>query len=190
MNIRGIILAGGLSSRMGKNKLQLELKGKPIINLVIDNARASNLSELLLVYGKYEVETEIKKVYNPNYELGMSTSIIEGLKGYFGDGVMLLLGDMPFVDKDIINELVQGFIDTEKNIVVPVLEGKRGNPVIVGKKYFQSLLENKGDKGARDIINNNADDVEWVQVKSRGIFIDVDEEAIYKCIVNSKIENC
>jgi len=189
MNIRGIILAGGMSSRMGKNKLQLELKGKPIINIVIDNTRQSKLSELMLVYGKYEVDTDIKKVYNPNYEMGMSTSIIEGLKGYTGDGVMLLLGDMPFVNKEIVNELIQRFNNTEKNIVVPTFEGKRGNPVIVGKKYFQSLLENKGDKGARDIINNNIDDVEWVQVNSRGIFIDVDEEEIYKSILNSDIEN-
>jgi len=182
MNIRGIILAAGLSSRMGKNKLQLNFKGRTIINIVIDNAKASALSEVVLVYGKYNVNTDVKKMYNPNYEMGMSTSIIEGLKDFQGDGVMLLLGDMPLIDKVIINKLIEGFNNTEKGLVVPMHEGKRGNPVILGKKYFQELLKNRGDKGARDIINNNLDDVEWVQVQSKGIFIDVDEEDAYKLL--------
>jgi len=182
MNIRGIILAAGLSTRMGKNKLQLNFKGRSIINIVIDSAKASALSEVVLVYGKYDVNTDVKKMYNPNYERGMSTSIIEGLKDFQGDGVMLLLGDMPLVNEGIINYLLEGFNKAEKGLVVPMHEGKRGNPVIVGKKYFQNLLGNKGDKGARDIINNNLNDVEWVQVQSKGIFIDVDEEDAYKLL--------
>lgn len=179
MNIRGIILAAGLSSRMGKNKLQLDLKGRTIIDIVINNAKESNLSEVVIVYGKYDVSTDIKKLYNPNYEMGMSTSVIEGLKDFQGNGVMLILGDMPFVDKNLINKLINCFNNTEKNIVVPICKGKRGNPVMVGKKYFQNLFENTGDKGAREIINNNSDDVEWVEVNSKGIFIDIDEETAY-----------
>jgi molybdenum cofactor cytidylyltransferase len=182
MIIRGIILGAGKASRMGKNKLNLKLGDKAIIDIIIENAKASKLDELLLVYGKYDIDTDIPKIYNPNFEKGMSTSIIKGLVGFQGDAVMILLGDMPYVTKDIINKLYGEFVQSHKNIAAPIFEGKRGNPVIIGRKYFKDLLENIGDKGARAIINNNLQDVQWVEVRSNGILIDIDDEASYKAI--------
>jgi molybdenum cofactor cytidylyltransferase len=176
MIIRGIILAGGLSKRMGKNKLSLEINDKPIIEYVIDNAKNSRLDNIIVVWGKYEVHTDIPTVYNPNYINGMSTSIIEGLKGFNGDGAMIILGDMPFVTTETINELIATFEIGKKGIILPRYEGKKGNPVIIGKRYFKDLLENKGDKGARDIISNNFEDIAWVEVKDNSILIDIDDE--------------
>jgi len=176
MDIRGIILAGGLSTRMGKNKLSLKIKDKPIIDYVIDNAKNSKLMDLVVVWGKYEVQTDIKKVYNPNYAQGMSTSIIEGIKGFNGDGVMIILGDMPFISSEIMNKLLSAFESCGKNIVVPRYEGKRGNPVIIGSKYFFNLLENKGDKGAREIIARNLGDIEWVESLDDSVLVDIDDE--------------
>jgi molybdenum cofactor cytidylyltransferase len=68
MKIRGIILAGGTSTRMGKNKLDLMLDGKKIVQIVINNATQSKLDELIAVYGKYEIKTDITKVFNSRYE--------------------------------------------------------------------------------------------------------------------------
>lgn len=188
MNIRGIILAGGCSSRMGRNKLALKIGNKTIVDRVIENAMASKLNELVLVHGKYDVETSIRKIYNSDYELGMSSSVKKGIEDFKGDGVMLLLGDMPYVTPQIINILYEKFITSDKNIIAPVFDGRRGNPVIIGKKYFKELSENTGDKGARDIIKNNMEDVKLVEVKSEGIFIDVDDEEIYGQLINKDCE--
>jgi molybdenum cofactor cytidylyltransferase len=180
MFIRGIVLAAGMSSRMGRNKLGLMIGGVPIVNIVIENAKRSGLDEVMVVYGKYDVMTDARKVFNPRYEEGMSTSIIEGMRGFKGDGVMILLGDMPFVDYKIIDELISTFKRSEKNIVVPVFSGKNGNPVIIGSKYFTELLENSGDKGAREIIERNSFDIEWMEIERDVIFQDIDDESTFK----------
>lgn len=185
MHMRGIILGAGSSKRMGKNKLAMKLGDKAILERVINNAKASRLDDLVLVYGKYNAETDIEKIFNPDYELGMSTSIKKGLEGFMGDAVMILLGDMPFVSSSIIDKLYEAFLASHKNIAVPVCEGKRGNPVVIGRKYFNDLFNNTGDKGARDIIKNNSEDVEIVEVKDRGIFVDVDDEESYNNVVKS-----
>ncbi len=182
MSIRGVILGAGKATRMGKDKLNLKLGDKAIIAMVIENGKASKLDELVLVCGKYEINTDIKKIYNADFEKGMSTSVKKGLEGFEGEAVMLLLGDMPYVTEDIINKLYDEFVFSDKNIAAPVCSGKRGNPVIIGKKYFNQLLENTGDKGARDIIKNNAEDIQWVEIKSHGIFIDIDDENSYNSI--------
>lgn len=182
MYLRGIILAGGCSSRMGENKLMLKVGENTIIGRVIENAKASKIEEVVLVYGKYDVDTDVVKIYNPDYELGMSTSIKRGLEGFEGDGVMLILGDMPFVSTEIINKLYDEFSASNRNIAAPIYKRKRGNPVIIGKKYFQELLKNTGDKGARDIIKNNDYDVELIEVRNDGIFVDIDDKESYKFI--------
>lgn len=180
MHIRAIILAGGTSSRMGKNKLGLKLGEDTVIKHVINNVEKSKVDEIVIVYGKYDVDTKLTKIYNDKYELGMSTSIIAGLKEYNGDAIMILLGDMPFVTSDIIDKLYEGFKNTNKNIVAPRKDGKKGNPVIIGRKYFEQLLNNTGDKGARVVIKNNPEDIEWVETDNDGIFMDLDDEEKYK----------
>lgn len=184
MMIRGIILAGGTSTRMGENKLDLRLRGKEIVQIVINNARDSKLDELIVVYGKYEIKTELPKVFNPRYEEGMSTSIIAGLAGFNGDAVMLILGDMPLVKHEIIDSLYDAFVSSSKNIAVPYRNGIRGNPVIIGKKYYDDLLKNTGDKGARNIIKENPGDIEKVDIEDDGIFVDVDDKTKYEKLLN------
>lgn len=179
MYIRGIILAAGKSSRMGENKLQLKIQDIPMIDIVIQNAKKSKLDELIVVYGKYDLITDITKVFNCNYEKGMSTSVKCGLEGFNGDGVMILLGDMPFIETKIIDELYTAFTNSSKNIVVPMYRGMKGNPVIIGRKYFHELINNTGDKGAREIINNHQDDVERLEIESDKIFVDIDNTEVY-----------
>ena len=82
MSIRGVILGAGKAARMGRDKLNLKLGDKTIIDMVIENAKASKLEELVLVYGKYEINTDIKKIFNADFEKGMSTSVKKGLEGF------------------------------------------------------------------------------------------------------------
>lgn len=180
MFIRGIILAAGKASRMGYNKLMLKIDDTAILEKVIENSKSSKLNEVILITGKYDIDTDIIKIHNDKYEKGMSTSIKKGLEGFKGEAVMILLGDMPFVSIDIINKLYDSFVKCNKNIVVPIFKDKRGNPVVIGEKYFDDLLNNTGDKGAREIIKNNFEDVEFVEIQNNSILLDIDDEESYK----------
>lgn len=186
MFIRGVILGAGKSSRMGSNKLMLKIDESTILEEVIENSKRSKLNEIVLITGRYDIDTDIIKIHNEEYEKGMSTTIKKGLHGFNGDAVMILLGDMPFVNSKIIDKLYDSFVECNKNIIVPEFEGKRGNPVIIGKKYFDDLLNNTGDKGARDIIKNNIGDVQRIKIQDEGILLDIDDENSYnKLIINN-----
>jgi molybdenum cofactor cytidylyltransferase len=179
MHIRGIILAAGESNRMGRNKLLLTIDGVPLVQRVIYNACKSKLSEVVLVHGMYDIDTNIKKIYNSRFKEGMSTSLAEGIHHYYGQGVLVLLGDMPFINTDIINMIYESFITSDKNIIVPCYNGQRGNPVLIGEKYFNDILSLRGDIGARDIIRKNYDDVYFLEVNDKSILIDIDDVKTY-----------
>lgn len=195
--ISGVILAAGFSSRMeGHNKLMLDLKGKKIIEYVITSAQNSNLEEIFLIYKDDEIKKisekyNINTIYNGESVNGMSTSLKKGINALSknSSACLFLLGDMPFVSMNTINLLIEEARknDLEKSIVVPFYNGKRGNPVIFGKKYYKEILENKGDLGAREIIKNNPQAVVKLDIKDQSENIDIDTPQKYKFIVETSI---
>jgi molybdenum cofactor cytidylyltransferase len=88
---------------------------------------------------------------------------------------VILLGDMPQIDAKLIDRLVAAF-DPEKGalVVVPTIEGRRGNPVIWARRFFPELMAVTGDVGARHIIANVAEAVAEVPVSDPAITVDVD----------------
>ena len=186
--IAGIILAAGKGSRMGKDKLSLMLQGKPILEHVIISAKASALDQIILVRGDYSVgqalgdKYQIKTIYNERWSRGMSTSIIAGMGGLEEDceGAMFLLGDMPFVTKNTINQIIETYRCTGKEIIVPMVQGKRGNPVLFHQAFFPELRQLTGDKGARDIIEKHPARVEKVYFEEESTTIDIDTVEEYE----------
>jgi len=156
--ISGIILASGLSRRFGEeDKLLFNINKKTLIERVCENAAKSNLSEIILVYNNYKIDKLIQnnriiKVYNDNPQLGMSNSLKLGLKksNIETKGYLFLLGDQPYIDEKIINEILVNFRDN--SIIVPVFNGLNSNPVLFSSVFKNNLLNIKGDKGGRDLI--------------------------------------
>lgn len=187
--ISGVILAAGLSKRMeGKNKLMLELDQKKIVEHVIIAAKNSNLDELVLVYRDEAVKVlaekyGIKALYNKNSEKGMATSLVEGVKGLSQDSkaCLFMLGDMPFVSSDTINKIISAEeLNISEKIVVPFYDGKRGNPVMIGRKYYEDILKNTGDLGAREIIKQNPEEVLRVDIEGIVQNLDIDTPQKYR----------
>lgn len=177
MQIRGIVLAAGKADRMGVNKLAQQVNGISLLEHVLHHAGVSKLSEVIVVYGRYDCETDFEKRYNPAYESGMGGSIRKGLEGFNGDGVMILLGDMPYVSSETIDQLIDAFEANShgKDIVVPVYEGRRGNPVILGKRYFHELMALDGDKGARELILREQQQVLKLNMEDPSVLLDIDD---------------
>jgi molybdenum cofactor cytidylyltransferase len=181
--VSAVILAAGESKRMGQPKLLMAWEGKTILEQTIDNCLNSKASETIIVLGykarelsKVIGDRPVISVLNPAYHDGMSSSLIIGIKSTSPQthGIMLVLADQPTIDSHTINKLIETFDKRQKNIVIPVYQGKRGHPVIFHVKYREELLNIRGDIGAREVIQHHADDVLEVAVDCKGVLIDID----------------
>jgi len=183
----GIVLAAGTSSRFGKIKQLQTIKGKPLIEWVLDACLGSQLERVFLVLGYKHKEilrvlagkirhTGLDIVINPDYGKGQSTSLRAGIKAVKDDfpSAMFVLGDQPLIDAQTLNLLIKRFRSSEKNICVPFYDDKRGNPVIFSNKYYAGISGIQGDEGARRIIDNNPDQVLRVVLSRPSFFYDVD----------------
>ena len=178
--VTGIILASGFSKRMGKDKLLIEVEGEKIIETVIKAAKASELSQVVVVYRKTEVKRiadtyKVDSVLNPKAELGQSESMKRGIKSTGkGSDFMFLMGDQPFLNSDLIDTLINEYKKTSRGIIVPFYNSKKGMPSIFSSNYRQELLEVEGDKGGRDIMQRNQEDIKKVYFHNEKFGIDVD----------------
>jgi molybdenum cofactor cytidylyltransferase len=186
--LSAILLAAGRSERMGRLKQLMPFGESTILEQVLDNLLGAKIDEVIVVVGHQAEEITkaiatkpVKIMFNPNYEEGMSTSIIAGLilVDPNAEAVILALGDQPLVDSQTINRLIDEFQKQDKGIAVPTYKGKRGHPVIFAIKYKAELFELKGDIGAREVIKNHPDDLLEVAVDNEGVIADIDTEKDY-----------
>ena len=91
------------------------------------------------------------------------------------DGAVICLGDMPLIDAELIDRLIAAFAPDRGNlIVVPVAEGRRGNPVLWSRRFFGELMTLDGDIGARHLIGKHGETVAEVPVEGESAFLDID----------------
>ena len=187
--LSAILLAAGESKRMGALKQLMPLGKNTLLEQAVDNILNSSVDETIVVVGHRAEEVSkaiasrpVKIMLNPNYQQGMSTSIIAGLTMVDpkAQAVMLALADQPLVESGTINQLIDAFNRHDKGIAVPTHRGKRGNPVIFSIKYKEELLKLKGDIGGREIIKNHPDDVLEVAVDSESVITDIDTQDDYQ----------
>jgi molybdenum cofactor cytidylyltransferase len=183
--LAALVLAAGRSTRMGgPNKLLAEIGGRPLVRIATEQALASQARPVIVVTGHQRERVEaalagldVRFVHNPDYTDGISTSVKAGIAAVPGDadGAIVCLGDMPQVDAKLIDHLLAAF-DPEKGalVVVPSMDGKRGNPVVWSRRFFPELGALGGDVGARHLIASYPEAVAEVPVAGRGVFVDVD----------------
>ena len=183
--IAAVILAAGRSTRMGgPNKLLAEIGGRPLVRIAVEEALASRADPVIVVTGHQRDTVEaalnglkVERVHNPYFAQGLSTSVKAGLAAVPDDvdGAIICLGDMPQVDAALIDRLATAF-DPERGalIVVPTVDGKRGNPVVWSRRFFHELATLEGDVGARHLIARYPEAVAEVVASNHAAFVDVD----------------
>lgn len=185
--IAALVLAAGRSTRFGTdNKLLADLDGVPLVARTVGEVLASGVRPVVVVTGhQAEAVTqalaglEVQRVHNPDYARGLSTSLKAGLAALPSgiDGVLVCLGDMPAVRAAHIERLIAGFAPKEgRAIVVPVHQGKRGNPVLFAASFIAEMRDADGDQGARGVIAHNGDAVAEVDLGTSAIFLDIDTQ--------------
>jgi molybdenum cofactor cytidylyltransferase len=184
-----MILAAGLSSRMGNPKLILPFKGKPVIRHVIDQALLSGLDGVVVVANPNvpELIKEIftsgvnKMVINDQPQLGMSSSIKKGLAALpeNADAVMILLGDQPLMTADEMNRMIDYYQSNAfPSIVQASYLGEKGHPVLFSRSLFKSLFTINGDQGGKSLIQHFFDQLHFVEM-GKNITADIDTYSDY-----------
>ena len=179
------MLAAGRSTRMGgPNKLLAEIAHRPLVRIVVEEALASRAKPVIVVVGHQRAEVEkalaglpVHLVHNPDFAQGLGTSLKAGIAAVpaDADGAIICLGDMPQVDASLIDRLIGAFDpDGGALIVMPTVEGKRGNPVLWSRRFFPDLMAIEGDVGARHFIGRYSEAVVEVPLEGKAALVDVD----------------
>ena len=189
VSVAGLILAAGKSERMGRPKLMLDFYGKTFLEHIYEEAIHSALTEVKIVLG-HEAEQvqsqfpnlEGKWIVNPAYERGQLSSIqcgLTSLRKSSLEGVMLLLIDHPFVNRMLINRLIESFGKNRCPIAVPSYGHRRGHPVIFSQALFDELSTASLDRGAVDVVRRYEKEIFHVEVGNPGVLIDIDTPEDY-----------
>lgn len=204
--IGAIILAAGSSSRMGagRHKLFLPLGERPVLVHVLEAVLAAQTRPIILVLGHQAGQArallspylhlpDLQIIENPSYQQGMSTSLRTGLQALTGSneyraqehigGAIILLGDQPLITTSIIDDLVATWQTGRKQIVAPLYNGKRGNPVLFSAGLFPELAFVTGDEGGRRVIERHRQEIAAVEVADAQASFDVDTWEAYQQVV-------
>lgn len=187
--IAAIVLAAGLSSRMGKFKLLLPwIDDKPIITHVVSKLIDYPLKHILVITGNRAEEIQTTLVdfnvtfpHNPDFAEGeILSSLKVGIQNMpeTVDAVLVVPGDLPRVPVSVLQAVISAY--DEDAIIVPNHKGKNGHPVMFPRRFWKEILSLTPDKAPRAILKANPDAVRKIVVDSDGILADIDTPDDYQ----------
>lgn len=177
---------------MEEEKLLLPVGGIPMVERVIRAARSPLIGECILIYRHHAVgeigkRNGIRTAYNPHAEQGQSAAVKLGITcaDPATDGFMFFVGDQPCLTQSTVHELIGVFAGKNDRIVVPLYNGRRGNPVIFPSILRGTLLSLEGDCGGRMIVERMEDSAVFVPVDEGREGEDIDTRVDYEKMVCS-----
>jgi molybdenum cofactor cytidylyltransferase len=171
-DVAAIILAAGRGTRFGDElKLLAQIGGKALVRHAAEAAVGSLVDPVIVVTGYCSNKVEaalhglpVQILYNALFAQGLSTSLKAGFSALppTTRAAVILLGDMPFVKADLIDALVAEWRERgEPAALVPTLDGRRGNPVVLSRDLQAMIEDLSGDVGAGSLLRERSDVLEW-----------------------------
>ena len=156
MDFDCIMLAAGVSSRMGKWKMTLPLEESTIIEHSVANS-LGGCGRIILVTGFHHQELEtlfqdnekVNCVFNPDYEKNMFSSVREGSRHIESDHFYVALGDMPFIPSRVYKELAPF---AGEKAVFPEFDGRQGHPVLLPSSIIPLIQKSAGLNHMRELL--------------------------------------
>lgn len=152
----------------GPNKLLLQVDGKAMIEHSYVQLASAGVNEVIIVTGRDEalirdslkLRGQDRFIHNESFALGMTTSIQKGVEIATGDAFMICLADMPLLTATHYNHLIAQFhnaiLNDAQAILLPSVNGKRGNPVIFSASYKSTILAHNELNGCRKLVKDNS----------------------------------
>ena len=185
-------MAAGRSTRMGEAKQLLRLGESTVLGQTLENVRGAGVDEIVLVLGfsaqsireqlPISVSEGLKIVVNQAHEQGMASSLREGLSALDPqtEAALVVLADQPFIRPETLNRLIEEHRRTHAQIVIPLYQGFRGNPVLLDRSVFPEVMALGGDVGCRAIFGSHLEGIVKVEVDDAGILLDIDNQDDYE----------
>jgi len=171
MAIAGILLAAGSATRMGRNKLLLDLEGEPLVRRAARRALEGGLDPLLVVLGHQAEDVRealaglsCRFVVNLDWTSGQSASLSAGAAAVppGSEAAVVLLADMPLVDADAIREVTTHWRETGAPIVSCRYGGVPAPPTLYCRPLLAELQGGSGEGRGREVVKRHGENVAWV----------------------------
>jgi molybdenum cofactor cytidylyltransferase len=182
-----VLLAAGISVRMGEPKLLAQVRGRTVLEMTLANHMASSLDVICAVVAGWidGLKELAQRQWPPRatfVEIARPCPMSETLKTGWRwlmdnagpDAVMISLGDQPLVTARTINRLIEAYQASDLPICVPIYKGSWGHPVIISSEFGGDVMRLEGDRGAKPILMANHDRIETVEVDSDEVVTDLD----------------
>lgn len=190
--ICGLVLAAGLSSRMGDFKPLMPFRGKTMIENTVGSVLNGGAQSVVVVTGYRctEVEAVLRRRYgnrvilirNPDFaETDMLRSIQIGCSSMPScDAFFLLPGDMPVVCQTTFQKLLRARPPDAPGLVFPTLRGFRKHPPLVDARLIPEIIAFRGSGGLRQLWQQHEDIIFTVPVDDEGVWVDLDTQPDYQ----------
>lgn len=188
--IGGIVLAAGLSSRMGQSKPLLPwLNDKTVIEHILEQVQRTTLAQIVVVtgYGGEQVAAKalalgIRALANPDFAQGeMLSSLKVGLLAQpeFISAALVILGDQPRIEASIVQQIIDAYTLGKGEIVAPVYQGQRGHPMLISRRFWDEILALPAGGAPREVIQQHRDVLFRIDVETDSVLSDIDTPEDY-----------
>jgi molybdenum cofactor cytidylyltransferase len=189
--IAAVILSAGESSRMGRPKALLPIDGQTFIEKIVGALARTRVGKIIVVLG-HDAETLKRRLehlavaflVNADYKSGQLSSLQTAVRQLQSDrecdGMLVHLVDHPYISSTLVDIMIERFYASNKLIVVPRCQGKRGHPVIFSRALFAELLNAPLDQGAKAVVNAHREETLEIETDDPGIAVDIDTPELYR----------
>jgi len=177
-----VVLAAGLATRMGRQKLLLPIDGIPIVSRVVNAASAWPTVVVVsdAAVGEALARSGARIVRNDAPERGMNHSLaLADALVRRNEAIAVMLGDLPDCDPVTISRVINAY-DAKSDIVAPEADGRRGHPVVFGPRARAKIAELPDGDTLRTLRDDPAFATRIVTGIDAGAFADIDTPADYE----------
>jgi molybdenum cofactor cytidylyltransferase len=199
--VRGIILAAGASSRMGRPKaaLPVDAQGTTFVLHLTRTLLDAGLTEVVVVTGAHPDEvtralsprdSRVRVVHNADWQRGQLSSLQAALRltepasnsPVIVDAVLMTLVDIPLVSVATVASVLDAWRTSGAPIVRPARGSEHGHPVVFDRSLFAELLAADPDVGAKAVIRAHAAEILNLPIDDPGAYADIDTRADYTAL--------
>lgn len=187
--ISAIVLAAGLSTRMGTLKQLLPYGDRSVIEQVVTVLLTGSVDEIIVVLGHRDTEIRaalapypVRVTFNPRYQQEMLTSIQQGWSQVDSksDAVMHVLGDQPHLQARVVQHLIAAYREQGTGIFIPSFDNRRGHPILLPAHYRDEIGALGADATMRDFMRAHAAEIRHLPVESDAVLRDMDTPDEYE----------